>query len=274
MIFKHPVPSVLWNMQQTLTDPQKLQGRNNIGAAALASLAASFESRAPSYVWSAGEVCTYGGALWQFDANHSGAWTGADAHEVTILEVLAMSAEKKKFIVLGTISGTCEYEFTGNARNAQFSPSGNGTLATMAISTADNALAGFKAGTKPKIKGFMVRSVKAEGLATASVGAASLDFKLSAVDDNGLTIETYNDVYIIANVQWNRMEYKDIELAIPDTLPSGATGFMLTLLSSSKFYVDDYNVQSAYIGQKVTPEIVMEVECDKMVNVLTGTDIV
>lgn len=263
---------VVWNNEQGLADSEKAQGRNNIGAAALASLAPAFST---STAYNEGAVVTYNGALYIFDSAHAaGAWTGADAHEVTILEVLAMSAEKKKFVVLGTISGTCEYEFTGNARNAQFSPSGNGTLATMAISTADNALAGFKAGTKTKIKGFMVRSVKAEGLATATVGAASLDFKLSAVDDNGLTIEMYNDVYIITNVQWNRMEYKDIDLQIPDTLPSGATGFMLTLLSSSKFYVDDYNVQSAYIGQKVTPEIVMDVECDKMVNVLTGTDIV
>lgn len=81
-------PSVLWTMQQTLTDQQKLQGRNNIGAAALASLAASFESRAPSYNWSAGEVCTYGGKLWQFDANHGGAWTGADAHEIDVEDMI------------------------------------------------------------------------------------------------------------------------------------------------------------------------------------------
>jgi hypothetical protein len=80
---------VVWNGEQGLADSEKLQGRNNIGAAALASLAASFESRAPSYVWSAGEVCTYGGALWMFDANHSGAWTGADAHEVKVETLIA-----------------------------------------------------------------------------------------------------------------------------------------------------------------------------------------
>ena len=263
---------VACNIAQSKSSAEQAQGRSNIGSAALASLAPAFST---STAYDEGAVVTYNGALYIFDSAHAaGAWTGADAHEVTIMEVLAMSAEKKKFVVLGTISGTCEYEFTGNARNANFSPSGNGTLATMAISTADKALAGFKAGTKTKIKGFMVRSVKAEGLATATAGAASLDFKLSAVDDNGLTIETYNFVYQIVNVQWNRMEYKDIELAIPDTLPSGATGFMLTLLSTSKFYVDDYNVQKAYIGQKVEPEIVMEVECDKMVDVLIGTDIV
>ena len=79
---------VAYNLAQSRSDSEKLQGRNNIGAAGLSSLAASFDSRAPSYNWSAGEVCTYGGALWQFDSDHSGAWTGADAHEVTIMEVL------------------------------------------------------------------------------------------------------------------------------------------------------------------------------------------
>lgn len=81
---------VCFNVDQSgnHSEPTRLRARNNIGAAGLSSLAAPFESRAPSYVWSAGEVCTYGGALWQFDSDHSGAWTGADAHEVTIMEVI------------------------------------------------------------------------------------------------------------------------------------------------------------------------------------------
>ena len=87
---------VVWNDEQGLSDSEKLQARNNIGAAALASLAASFESRAPGYVWSAGEVCTYGGKLWMFDSNHSGAWTGVDVHEVTILEYLGPQFFKGK----------------------------------------------------------------------------------------------------------------------------------------------------------------------------------
>ena len=79
---------VAYNLAQARSDSEKLQARNNIGAAGLSSLAASFDSRAPSYNWSAGEVCTYGGKLWMFDANHSGAWTGADAHELTIADVI------------------------------------------------------------------------------------------------------------------------------------------------------------------------------------------
>ena len=64
---------VAYNVAQARSDSEKAQARNNIGAAGLSSLAASFESRAPSYNWNAGEVCTYGGALWMFDANHGGA---------------------------------------------------------------------------------------------------------------------------------------------------------------------------------------------------------
>lgn len=79
---------IVWTMPQGLTEPQQLQARINSGSAALSSLAAPFESRAPSYNWSAGEVCTYGGALWQFDSYHSGAWTGADAHEVSIASIM------------------------------------------------------------------------------------------------------------------------------------------------------------------------------------------
>ena len=79
---------VAYNLAQSRDESEKLQGRNNIGAAGLASLAASFESRAPSYNWSAGEVCTYGGKLWQFDSDHSGAWTGADAHEIDVASIL------------------------------------------------------------------------------------------------------------------------------------------------------------------------------------------
>jgi len=66
------------------TDAEKLQARKNTGAASILSLAESFESRAPNYKWDAGEVCSYGGTLWQFDVNHTGDWTGADVHETTI----------------------------------------------------------------------------------------------------------------------------------------------------------------------------------------------
>lgn len=83
---------VCFNVDQSgnHSEPTRLRARNNIGAAGLSSLAASFESRAPSYNWSVNEVCTYGGKLWMFDSNHSGNWTGADVHEITIFEMMQL----------------------------------------------------------------------------------------------------------------------------------------------------------------------------------------
>ena len=73
---------VAYNLAQTRTDAEKLQARNNIGAAALASLAPAFST---STAYNEGDVVTYNDALYIFDMAHAaGAWTGADAHEVSV----------------------------------------------------------------------------------------------------------------------------------------------------------------------------------------------
>lgn len=101
---------VAYNLAQTRTDAEKLQACNNIGAAGISSLAASFESRAPSYNWGAGEVCTYGGALWQFDADHSGPWTGADAHEIKTLNSSNVADEYDPTATYPIIGTPCIHE--------------------------------------------------------------------------------------------------------------------------------------------------------------------
>ena len=73
---------VAYNLAQTRTDAEKLQARNNIGAAALASLAPAFST---STAYNEGDVVTYNGKLYIFDMAHAaGSWTGADAHEVSV----------------------------------------------------------------------------------------------------------------------------------------------------------------------------------------------
>ena len=72
---------VVWNDEQGLADSEKLQARNNIGAAALASLAAAFST---STAYKQGERVTYNGKVYVFKAAHSaGAWTGTDVIEDT-----------------------------------------------------------------------------------------------------------------------------------------------------------------------------------------------
>lgn len=76
---KYDIPSVLWNMPQTLTDPQQAQGRNNIGAAALLSLAPAFSD---STAYKQGERVTYDGKVYVFKTPHAaGPWTGSDVTE-------------------------------------------------------------------------------------------------------------------------------------------------------------------------------------------------
>ena len=73
---------VAYNLAQTRSDSEQAQARNNIGAAALASLAPAFST---STAYNEGDVVTYNGKLYIFDMAHAaGAWTGADAHEVSV----------------------------------------------------------------------------------------------------------------------------------------------------------------------------------------------
>ena len=73
------IPGVLWNTQQTLADAQKLQARNNIGAASLLSQAPEFSTNT---VYRQGERVTYDGKVFIFRMSHAaGPWTGSDVIE-------------------------------------------------------------------------------------------------------------------------------------------------------------------------------------------------
>lgn len=71
---------VVWDMEQGLSDAEKLQARNNIGAAALASLAPAFST---STAYKKGERVTYiDGKVYLFTSPHpAGEWTGLDVQE-------------------------------------------------------------------------------------------------------------------------------------------------------------------------------------------------
>lgn len=70
---------VAYNIAQTRSDSEKLQARNNIGAAALLSLASDFSD---STSYKKGERVTYNGKAYLFTSpHHAGAWTGLDVQE-------------------------------------------------------------------------------------------------------------------------------------------------------------------------------------------------
>ena len=113
---------VAYNLAQTRTDAEKLQARNNIGSAALLSLAPAFST---STAYNEGDVVTYDGKLYVFTSDKAaGAWDDTKANETTIWEVLQMAADKPTTIVSGPImkdsSGTGKelYTYANNARTA------------------------------------------------------------------------------------------------------------------------------------------------------------
>lgn len=269
---------VAYNLAQARSDSEKLQARNNIGAAGLSSLAASFESRAPSYNWSAREVCTYGGALWQFDADHSGAWTGADAHEVTILEVLSTMSNEKPTTILSapiyiggdptdlniytyannnhsnTIAFTdrCDLEFRKNAGTCTT------TDGTNALPTVD-----FSKANKLKIKRARITTQGSQGIGAANgKKAAQLFLKGLWVGPPAVASTNYLSLAID-----NYNEWQDVNETydVGDTFTSPAFDLSIaTALNgvSSQFTVDDYNLQSAYEGQKLQAYLEIEVESE------------
>ena len=261
---------VAYNLAQTRTDAEKLQARNNIGAAALASLAPAFST---STAYNEGDVVTYNDALYIFDMAHAaGAWTGADAHETTILEALSTmsSSEKPTTIVSGPImkdsSGTGKelYTYANNARTASvtLSQDQNMVLLLKAGALGDYAAqTTFKPNKKLIIKRARLVTPGSEGIASANgYNAGYIYFTPYDYTDTG-------SVYGMTITKYN--EWEDVNLEVDGT--SLNSDWTLKLYSayndngntrSTELRVDDYNLQSAYEGQKLQVWLELEVEAD------------
>lgn len=263
---------VAYNLAQARSDSEQAQARNNIGAAGLSSLAASFDSRAPSYNWSAGEVCTYGGALWQFDANHSGAWTGADAHEVTILEVLStMSSEKPTTILSAPIyiggdpTDLNIYTYANNARTASVTFSDRCKLAFTPNAGADLDEVSFRTNKHLKIKRARIKTPGSIGIGAANGKKCAVFYIETAWYDPLNTL--LNQHFAMQFSAFN--EWEDMNLEVD----AGANGFAFPMYklgimtedsdsNPSTITIDDYNMQSAYEGQKLQAWLEIEVESE------------
>ena len=276
---------VACNIAQSKSSAEQAQARNNIGAAGLSSLAASFDSRAPSYNWSAGEVCTYVGKLWQFDSDHNGAlyifdsahaagaWTGADAHEVTILEVLStMSSSEKPTTILsapiyvgGDPTDLNIYTYANNARTASVTFSDRCKLAFTPNAGADLDEVSFRTNKPLKIKRARIKTPGSIGIGAAN-GKKCATFYMETA--------WYDPLYTLLNqhfaMQFSAFnEWEDINLEVD----AGANGFALPMYklgimtadsdsNPSTITIDDYNMQSAYEGQKLQAYLEIEVESE------------
>ena len=209
----------------------------------------------------------------------SASWIPAEWTQTTIAAELARKGEIMKTFTLVANSGKT-YTFAGNARAAIFSKVGEViALKALSANVDDSVAVGFKAGDTVKIVAAQVKAGQAAGLQSPAMAAgvtglsASLQLDIVALASDGTTVQTgYASVYL-KELDWNKWEQKGLEVDMPAALPAGATCF--GIMYSGAFSCDDYNINSAYINQTVTPEIVLEVNTssDKLAAVSDGTDI-
>lgn len=265
---------VVWNDEQGLADSEQAQARNNIGAAALLSLAPAFST---STAYNENNVVTYNGALYVFTADKAaGAWDGTKATETTIWEVLQMAEEKPTTIVNTPIykdtSGTGDqlYTYANNARTASV-----GLAADISLVMVPKSHVVIN-GAVPQInfaasKVLKIRKVR---IATpGSEGAASALGKMAAVlylMPYGVQEAENGSAYVVRVTQYNKWEQINLEV---DVRNFESTSFYFKMLGTytengetlqSVLNVDDYNLQSAYEGQKLQAWLELEVESDSI----------
>lgn len=267
---------------QTKNDNEKLQARLNIGAAALLSLAPSFST---STAYDEGDVVTYNGALYIFDTAHAaGAWTGADAHETNIMEVLAMAAgatEKPTTIIsapiyvggnsaqldiytyannnhskIVTFTGQCLLDFRPNA-GVTTNPIGGNALDVVS----------FSRNNKLKIKRARITTQGSQGIGAAN-GQKAAQLLLSGYKIDDVAVASVDYFYLAID---NYNEWQDVNATydVAKNGPFSAPSFDLKIVenindTTSKLTIDDYNLQSAYEGQKLQAWLELEVETDSI----------
>lgn len=165
----------------------------------------------------------------------------------------------------------CEYTFTGNDRDASFSPTGDDQRLILACS--QNPLiylprqydTGFIYGTKVFLKKARVISRGAPGLRTTRNTAAEIELFIRTF--SGDVITPSKGLYFL---NWN--EWININAVFDcwtDPLVddgSNKNAFLSFGVDHTRTYfaVDDYNIKSAYIGQKFFPELELEIEASGM----------
>ena len=248
---------------------------SDLRTAALETIAPSFKSRSGNnYTWKEGEVCVYDdGHLYVFIRDHEGPWTGVDVHETNIMEVLAMVIEKPTMIVTAQIrkdtSGTGNelYTYANNARTASVQLTADCIFAFMRKSgpiAEYGTQTTFKSGGKLKIKRARIVTPGSEGVASAN-GSNAADLYLQPYD---FSTSESGGYYGLMLTKYN--EWEDVNLEIDTTEFTGAD-YTLKLISSfvdegvtytTTMRVDDYNLQSAYGGQKLQAYLEIEVESE------------
>lgn len=259
---------VACNIAQSKSSAEKLQARNNIGAAALASLAPAFST---STSYNEGAVVTYNGALYIFDSAHlAGAWTGADAHEVTILEVLStMSSSEKPTTILSApiyIGGDpsdleiYEYANAGRAVAVTFS-------ALCPLAFTPNGGATLDAVSFDKTKVLRIKRARIKTPGSIGIGAGNGKKSATLYLATGYFGSPITTAAAFA-MQFSAFnEWEDMNLSV-DSTAFALSSYNMAITkndgngNNSTFTIDDYNMQSSYVGEKLTAYLEIEVESE------------
>lgn len=163
------------------------------------------------------------------------------------------------------------YQFTGNNRNVSVSAVNDLDISGASCS---QQVKFSSVSVRPKydniftIKRARILSTGAAGLRAPEGGLACLiSFGLIDEDDSTLISRLFLRIK-----EWNEWEDINVDLRPFETVHTFTDEEKLKSLSYrigqvvTKFYIDDYNIQSAYIGQYVTPVLNLDVETAGMVN--------
>lgn len=248
---------------------------------------AYIESLAPEWTsddyakYKKGYLVSHRGDIYRSVTNTpSSTWVASEWEQTTIADELARKGDDDMKTIELFANSVCSYEFTGNARAATFSK-GYEILDFKTLSTgvAANASVGFKAGetiniVSAKVKAGQAACLQSPAIASGVTGlCAALQFELIALDSAGHWVSTTSITVDLKELDWNVFEKKGIKITTPATLPAGATCFGFSY--GGTFSCDDYNIDTAYVGQTVTPELVLEIatESETVVDVATGMEI-
>lgn len=184
---------------------------------------------------------------------------------------------KGKYNILSVPAFTSGYTFTGSNRDAEISPDSAFMLSVLTGDySPDYGLeldVNFIYENLINIKRIRVNSKGAPGLQSSAFCAAQLFINVICGRLGQKKDETPGDVLCTFGViipRWN--EWVNTSLCIKPfendvnidksqyDLIEGKLPVCFGTLSESEFKIDDYNVQSAYIGESFTPSIEFEIE--------------
>ena len=154
------------------------------------------------------------------------------------------------------------YTFTGNARQATFGVSENAPLETHVLSYAGADAVRFKRSNVRIVRARLVPS-GAAGLMPAKEKIAArlqLSFVTQGQDNGGAP-------FTMSFYKWGELEQQEISTGMP-----GSDGDVCELAinaSGTEFTCDDYNVDSAFVGQSFVPILELEIECGGLTAVVT-----